>query len=278
MPETHEIRDAATEARHDFAAWVAGEEGGRVFGEVRVARRSGGFTIHHRDDSPEEVPEALTDPRAARELARLTGEGDYRPLKSSPNLKRGWRLDLAGDRELMTAMNYLYPAAVTHWHREREGRLEVTSFRENAGRQSGIYERIKYLSDEAVQNAAAACCSDEVCLKRTLWDVDEKTPLRAERGAGEIPCPEPCSVFVAFARKIRTFEKEEVYSDDDARKLTPSEKKDIATLVEAVAGGEVELAREAEFDEPLNVRRMRYRRLTLSPKLEDSSGDAGDGA
>jgi hypothetical protein len=37
--------------------------------------------------------------------------------------------------------------------------------------------------------------------------------------------------------------------------------------VRAAATGEVRFAREAEFEEPLNERRMRYRRLTLVPRL-----------
>jgi hypothetical protein len=38
-------------------------------------------------------------------------------------------------------------------------------------------------------------------------------------------------------------------------------------LVEAAASGEVRFAREAEFEEPLNERRIRYRRLILAPRL-----------
>jgi hypothetical protein len=115
-----------------------------------------------------------------------------------------------------------------------------------------------------VQNAARACCEDAVCLKRTLWDVDEGTPLEMERGEGEIPCPEPCSVFVSFARRVRYFEREE---ENAAGELTPGEREDIAALVETAASGEVRLAREAEFEKPLNRRRMRYRALTMLPKL-----------
>jgi hypothetical protein len=163
-------------------------------------------------------------------------------------------------------MNYLYPAGVVHWYLHREGRLPLTSFRENAARQSGIYKRVQRLSDEGVLDAARACCDDEVCLKRTLWDVDEDTPLEVDRGEGEIPCPEPCSLFVSFARRIRLFERE-----SDASGLSPSEREDLAALVEAAATGEVAFAREAEFEEPLNERRMRYRRLTLVPKLRRDS-------
>jgi len=204
-------------------------------------------------------------PRAAREIAKLTEEGEYRPLKSSPNLRRGWEIRVPGTGELAVAMNYLYPAGIVHWYLHREDRLEITNFRENAARQSGIYKRIQRLSDGGVRKAAWACCEDAVCLKQTLWDVDGKTPLEMERGEGEIPCPEPCSVFISFARRVRLFEREE--RDLDAAGLSPSEKEDLAALVWAAATGEVRFAREAEFEEPLNERRMRYRRLTLVPKL-----------
>ena len=116
-----------------------------------------------------------------------------------------------------------------------------------------------------MHKAARACCEDAVCLKKTMWDVDEKTPLAIDRGKGEIPCPEPCSVFVSFARRVRLFEREE--SDLDAAGLSPSEREDLVTLVEAAATGEVGFAREAEFERPLNERRMRYRSLTLVPRL-----------
>src|SRR5687767_6220483 len=122
------------------------------------------------------------NPRAAREIARLTESGEYRPLKSSPNLRRGWEIRVADARSLSTAMNYLYPAGIVHWHLHREGRLGLTSFRENAARQSGIYKRVQRLSDLGVQNAARACCEEAVCLKQTLWDVDERTPLGIHRG------------------------------------------------------------------------------------------------
>jgi hypothetical protein len=164
-------------------------------------------------------------------------------------------------------MNYLYPAGVAHWYLHGEGRLQITTFRENAARQSGIYKRIQHLSDEGVQDAARACCEDAVCLKKTLWNVDEGTPLEIERGEGAIPCPEPCSVFVSFARRVRLFEREEQRALDAGDALSPSEREDLAALVETAAEGSVRFAREAEFEEPLNERRMRYRGLTLVPKL-----------
>ena len=128
----------------------------------------------------------------------------------------------------MTAINYLYPAGVVHWYLNREERLDLTSFRENAARQR-IYKRVQRLTDQGVIDAAIACCEDSVCLKKTLWDVDEDTPLDVDRGEGEIPCPEPCSIFVSFARRVRLFERER---DLDATGSLPR-REDLAALVEA---------------------------------------------
>ena len=260
-------QNVARDSREAFARWVDEVPEGRRFGQVLVRPlSSGGYELRHVADKDAEGLVPYEDPRAARELAKLTESSEYRPLKSSPNLRQGWTLRVTDAAGLSVAMNYLYPAGVVHWHLYREGRLEVTNYRENAARQSGIYKRVQRLSDEGVQNAARACCEDSVCLKRTLWDVSEGTPLKMDRGEGEIPCPEPCSIFVSFTRCVRLFEREEE-RDLDADGLSPSEKEDLIALVEAAATGRIEFSREAEFEEPLNERRLRYRKLTLGPKL-----------
>jgi hypothetical protein len=263
-PDTSVATNVAAASREAFAAWVDEAPEGRTFGQVLVCPIATGYSLRHQDDAGATGLEVHEDPRAAREIAKLTEDGEYRPLKSSPNLRRGWEIRVPDAKELAIAMNYLYPAGIVHWHLYREGRLEITDFRENAARQSGIYKRIQRLSDRGVQDAARACCEDAVCLKRTLWNVDEATPLEMDRGEGEIPCPEPCSLFVSFARRVRLFEREK---DLDAAGLASSEREDLVALVEAAATGEVSFAREAEFEKPLNERRMRYRRLTLVPKL-----------
>ena len=265
MPEAPPETNVAAASREAFAAWVDEAIEGRTFGQVLVRPAAPGYSLRHIEDVGAADLEVHEDPRAAREIAKLTEEGEYRPLKSSPNLQRGWDIRVADAKELTVAMNYLYPAGVVHWHLYREGSLDITNFRDNAARQSGIYKSIQHLSDRGVQDAARACCEDAVCLKKTLWDVDEKTPLETERGNGEIPCPEPCSLFISFARRVRLFEGEE--RDLDAAGLSPSEREDLAALIEAAATGEIRFAREAEFEAPLNERRMRYRSITLVPKL-----------
>ena len=271
---SNSLPNVAAASREVFAAWVDEAPDGRTFGQVLVCPAPPtGYYLCHEDDARATSLELHDDPLAAREIAKLTGTGEYRPLKSSPNLRRGWGLRVEDARGLATAMNYLYPAGVVHWHLHREGKLEITDYRENAARQSGIYKRVQRLSDEGVQNAARACCEDAVCLKQTLWNVDSETPLEMDRGDGEIPCPEPCSVFVSFARRVRLFEREKK-PDPQGAGLSPSEREDLAAVVNAATGGTegIKFAREAEFEEPLNERRLRYRRLTLLPKLLTEDG------
>jgi hypothetical protein len=74
---------------------------------------------------------------------------------------------------------------------------------------------------------------------------------------------------------VRLFEREE--RNLAPGELTPSEKEDLAALVEAAATGSVGFAREAEFEEPLNERRMRYRNLTLVPKLRPEKSEEASG-
>jgi hypothetical protein len=277
LPEAPVEANLAAASREAFAAWVDEAAGGRPFGQVLVRPiPPAGYSLRHRDDADATGLDIHEDPRAAREIAKLTEDGEYRPLKSSPNLRRGWEIRVKDPKGLAVAMNYLYPAGVAHWYLRRGGRLEITNFRENAARQSGIYKRIQRLSDRGVQDAARACCEDAVCLKETLWDVDEETPLAMDRGEGEIPCPEPCSVFISFARRVRLFEREERALD--AAGLSPSEREDLVALVEAAATGEVRFAREAEFEKPLNERRMRYRSLTLAPKLRSGGSMVSEAA
>ncbi len=270
--------NVAAASREAFARWVDKVPEGRVFGQVRLrALPEGGYELRHVEDAgvAREGLDLHEDPRSAREISKLTENGEYRPLKSAPNLRRGWAMLVPDVAALAVAMNYLYPAGVVQWHRHREGELEITDYRQNAARQSGIYKRVQRLSDRGVQDAARACCEDGVCLKKTLWNVDAETPLEIDRGDGQIPCPEPCSVFVSFARRVRLFEREE--RNLTPGELTPSEKEDLAALVEAAAGGEVHFAREAEFEVPLNERRMRYRIFTLVPKLRPEKSEVASG-
>ena len=256
------------EARRALAAWVdeAGEAG-REFLEARLlATGDGRYEVRHRRDvhrAPASLEWVSRDPFYAREIAQVTNTGEHRPLKTSPNLRQGWALvdlDAAG---LWTAVGYLYPAAAMHWHAGRTGSLRVTHWRETAERQTGIYRPVRLLPDEVLPDVAAACCADAVCLRRVAWDVDAATFLAPPdegpvEGDAAVPCPEACSIFISFARQVVELERLPRQPIPGLGMLSGTETEQVRAIVAGAAAGTLGGAREGEFDDPTNLRRIRY--------------------
>jgi len=276
----------------------------RPWGQVRVCAEltdRGGrvYEVRHADDAGEPLDglEVHRDPLDARSIRKTDERGRYRPLSTAPTLRRGWALVDLGPAEAVRAVDAFYPATIANWHREREGRLDVTHWHETVARQTGIYGLVETWDrgegHEHVEWVAEACCDDSQCLKRREWEYDAGTDLdvggegeRAE-GAGVFPCREPCSLVVAGARKWTRLEAEEPRTYEF--ELTPSEKEQVEAIVDAVAEGRVDEIREADFGEGANRYRARFLRakrfedgnLCGVPTEEDAdraSGDAGAGA
>ena len=221
------------------------------------------YSIRHVEDANAES-ESLDDhddPQQAREIARLDETGRYRPLKTAPSLRTGWQLVDLDATGLVSAVEWFYPATIANWHREQHGELDVTHWQETAERQTGIYDVIEELPDEAVDWVASACCDDSQCLKRRRWDRTAGDPLDAPRGDGEFPCREPCSLVTAAARKWTTLESEgeRTYEIE----LTLSEMNQLTELVDAVADGRIDEIREADVNDGANRYRARYLRAKI---------------
>ena len=233
------------------------------------------YHVRHVDDT-RKAADALTgheDPRAARDIAKHDDRGRYRPLKSAPTLRTGWRFGGLSATELVETVETFYPAAVTNWHREREGDLDVTHWHETVERQTGIYGVVKTWDRgegyDHVNWVAEACCADSQCLKRREWQYDDETPLDVDGGDGTFPCREPCSVVVAAARQWTKLESEDEQTYEF--ELTPSEKEQLEGIVDAVADGRAADIREADIYEGAN----RYRARFLRAKRFDEDGNLG---
>jgi len=258
VPERYdELRGGHTRSWGELAITTVLSEGG--------SRR---YEVRHEDDVGDDV-DAYTDPLEARHLVKHDDEGRYRPLSTAPSLPHGWAfVDLDGS-DLVQTVDYVYPATVSNWHREREGDLDVDHWDEVADRQSGIYEIVEQLDDEALEWATEACCVDSQCLKRREWDASDEEELDVPRGDGEFPCREPCSLFIAAARKFTTLEREE--SREYTFELTPAEKEQVEDIIDAVADGRTDEIREADVYEGAN----RYRARFLRAKRMDEHGLSG---
>jgi len=255
-------------ARRALVAWVDdGGEAGRVFLQARLLATGGGrYEVRHARDahrSIESLEWVSGDPYVAREIAQTTNAGEHRPLKTSPNLKQGWALTELDAAGLWTALEYLYPAAAVHWHAGRSGGLRVTHWRETAARQSGMYSSVRLLPADAVRNAVRACCADAVCLRRVAWEIDAETPLAlADEGpvAGDapVPCPEACSMFISLARQVLKQERAPRREIPGLAPMGADELAQVREVVAAAAAGTTGTAREGEFEDANNLRRIRY--------------------
>jgi len=227
------------------------------------------YEVRHVDDSNADATTLTThtDPFDARDIGTLDPKGRYRPLRTAPSLKQGWIFpDLTAD-EVYEAVEAFYPATVVNWYREGRDELDIDHWRDEQDRQSGIYNLITVLPDEAVDWAAAACCDDSQCLKRREWQLSDDEPLDADGGDGVFPCRGPCSMVVAAGREWAKREREDTRTYEF--ELTPSEKEQLEDLIDAVADDELDAIREADLGEGANRYRVRY----LREKRVDDHGN-----
>ncbi len=246
-------------------------EWGQVQITVHLADRDTGsrrYGLRHVDDAgtADSQLEAHTDPREAREIVTFDDLERYRPLKTAPTLVGGWQFpDLTGS-ELVETVEFIYPATIANWHRERQGELDVDHWIDTAERQTGIYDVIDELPPEAVDWMVEACCADSQCLRRREWEYDEDHEIDADGGGGVFPCREPCSLVVAAARKWTVLESEEPKAWE--LEVTTSEKNQLMELIDAVADGRIDEIREADVYKGANRYRTRYLRSKYADEEE----------
>lgn len=193
-----------------------GDNGVVRFGEIAIVSSNGGvFVITHRADvSRHDLREV--DAEDTHEIAKYDDAGEYRSLKTAPNLARGWRITAKNWNEVANVLDALYPGRLAVLDAYEAGRLTTTSLRETLSRQTGMYRVAAKISDEQIDGVVGKICrSDGGCLRTILWrrGGDERVGcLPAEKfdlahdqaGGGErcapLLCQEACNLLVAAAR------------------------------------------------------------------------------
>ncbi len=193
-----------------FADWLA--RGGQRIGQVLVTRTAEGWDLRHTEDAGHTELTLHSRWQDARALANLDAAGVYRPLKTAPTLRRGWRLLLGSIEDVRRAIDYLYPAMLETHLAQRAGEVIPTCLRETLGRQTGMYCVTQKLADAQAQEIIRRTCSDGACLKKVLWRIAPDVSIEslpAEKfdistGADRWPllCPEACNLVVAEARRV----------------------------------------------------------------------------
>jgi sirohydrochlorin cobaltochelatase len=205
------------------------------FGQILVRKGDdSAFVLLHRDDASLDWLQTYRETKDAIEIAKYDDAANYRPLKTAPNLRHGWRLELATLEELRRALDYFYPSRLALFAAWKSGHLKTTALRDTLDRQSGMYRVAAKISDPQINDLVADFCrSDSGCLRTILWKRDRNgviasTKLPNEkfdpaydqvmacsrRPAGDarashseavtVPllCQEACNLLVAECRKV----------------------------------------------------------------------------
>jgi len=191
-----------------------------------VVRKSGGcFVLLHRDDETLDHLQIFRSAEDAIEIAKHDDAGNYRPLKTAPNLRHGWRLELGTLEALMRALDYFYPGRLAVFAAWKKGKLQTTPLRETLDRQSGMYRVAAKTSDSQIDNLVADFCrSNGGCLRTILWKRDADGTVSSTKLPNEkfdpsfdqasaqpgstIPatvpllCQEACNLLIAECRKM----------------------------------------------------------------------------
>jgi hypothetical protein len=197
------------------------------FGQILIRRPSGGrFVLCHRDDEGRDDLQVFQNPDEGLELARYDDAGNYRPLKTAPNLRHGWRLEIVDLSELWRALDNFYPGRLATLAAWKENRLTTTPLRQTLDRQSGMYRVAAKTSNQQIDDLVGSFCrSDGGCLRTILWKRDasgtlpstklppEKFEAACDQPRGPVSstsatgrvipllCQEACNLLVAECRK-----------------------------------------------------------------------------
>jgi sirohydrochlorin cobaltochelatase len=190
-------------------------------GQLLITRSSEvAFEVRHRDDAVRCDLSVYVEPDAAVEIARFDDGEKYRPLKTAPNLRHGWRLLLADCAAVRVAVDFFYPGRVAAFLAQENGALPTTPLRETLERQTGMYRIAARITDEQADELVAGFCrSDGGCLRTIRWKQNAAgspasrllpgakfDPNHDQTGRGEVAipllCQEACSLLVAEARKV----------------------------------------------------------------------------
>jgi sirohydrochlorin cobaltochelatase len=194
------------------------------FGQILVRKTGDNFVLCHRDDEAHDDLDIFQDPEDAIEIARYDDAGNYRPLKTAPNLQHGWRMQLRTSHELKRALDHFYPGRLAVFVAWKTNRLRTTPLRETLDRQSGMYRIAAKISDAQIEDLVADFCgSNGGCLRTILWKRDHRGTIASEKlppqkfdpaydqalwpgsaTPATVPllCQEPCNLLVAACRKV----------------------------------------------------------------------------
>lgn len=197
-------------------------------GQLEILPSAAGFVLCHRDDA-ERADLRAYEIDDAFEIAKFDDAGNYRPLKTAPNLRHGWKILAQDFEEVSRVIDAVYPARLAVLRAFKSGRLRTTSLRETLNRQSGMYRIAAKISDEQIDGLVGNFCrSGGGCLRTILWkrdasdqiassklppekfdprvdqylNSDKPRPATAATTSIPLLCQEACNLLVAECREV----------------------------------------------------------------------------
>jgi sirohydrochlorin cobaltochelatase len=197
------------------------------FGQILIRKTGTDFRLCHRDDEARDDLKIFQNAEDAIEIARYDDKENYRPLKTAPNLRHGWRITLRTADELEQALDHFYPGRLAVFVAWQNSQLRATPLRGTLDRQSGMYRIAAKISDAQIDDLVADFCrSNGGCLRTILWKRDQQgasastklptqkfdpawdqvqpsgRPGPATRITVPLLCQEACNLLVAECRKV----------------------------------------------------------------------------
>jgi len=156
--------------------------GSFCFGQILVRKSGDRFVLCHRDDEPRNSLETFRNAEDAIEIAKYDDAGNYRSLKTAPNLRHGWRMEFRTSDDLKRALDHFYPGRLAVFVAWQSGQLRTTPLRETLDRQSGMYRIAAKISDAQIDDLVADFCrSNGGCLRTILWKRDQSGAIASTK-------------------------------------------------------------------------------------------------
>jgi sirohydrochlorin cobaltochelatase len=187
----------------------------RKIGQLSIQRLgSNGFALTHCDDESRNDLEVFRNADNAVTLSKFDDAGNYRPLKTAPNLRHGWRMEVIDLPTLERALDYFYPGRLSIFAAWQAKRLQVVPLRDTLDRQSGMYRIAATISDDEIDEVVGSFCrTDGGCLRTILWRRDRQGTIPSQKLPAEkfivstddstpLLCQEACNLLVNECRKV----------------------------------------------------------------------------
>lgn len=250
-----------------LTAWISRVTPEFVWAEVWARRTETGIELRHQTDAAEPAERLQTlSPSDLLVWSQTDARGAFRPNRTAPGLRPGWRVTTRDATTLETALEGLYPGAVADWYAVATGAARPAPFREFTGRQTGMYRGIGRLDDAAAASVVRAGCDAVFCLRCRVWPAPG---LEADSGSGKsaIPCLEPCALLLEFSRQAARAASE----GSVAVTMEAADRESLIAALDRALDPRDPGLREGDFTAPLNPRRL----LRLRHRLNTEPSGAG---